>query len=92
MLRRNFLKGLGSLLTLSYVNPVALIPEVSKMQGGVITGSWETSCYHLSDFEAEFIFPAVQKLANAIDTHIIEKIIKGEFNDVTHRRYFENIG
>lgn len=91
MKRRSFLKGLGSLLTLAYVAPTALIPKganayvttAKKANDYYTTVSCEveTIPYHLDDFTKNIIRPAAKKLAEDIDNYIANQIIKGELHE-----------
>lgn len=76
MNRRSFLKRVGALLSLAYVNPIGLIPESKNTLASPFEVAVESKPYFLGSFSKKFIEPAMQKLANKIDEDILNQLMK----------------
>lgn len=82
MKRRTFIKGLTVLISLGYINPVSLLPEVKD---AYITISEADAYYETSlalnlgcnEFRSQILLPAAKKLSDKAD-ECMAKLIMGE--------------
>lgn len=71
MNRRNFLKGMLGLIAISAIDPLKIIPGLSKNVPKIQTVIIANEYLTVEDFAERFLRPAVEALAKKIDEEML---------------------